>query len=165
MNQYTQNSRTLLVLLTLAALSGVGRAASAPAGGVFGRPATQRSEFLPVDRAFRVSAVAVGPAKVRVTWVIAPGYYLYRNRLSFAVASGGRLGSPALPRGESHTDDYFGTQIIYREILPLDIAVSRPAGASEPLTLSVGFQGCADAGLCYPPQTTRLDVAMPAPGR
>lgn len=130
--------------------------------GLFGPGRGHQSEFLPVEKAFRVSATASGPEQIRVTFVIAPGYYLYQRRLQFIASSPGvRLGSPVLPRGEPHTDEYFGTQTVYRGILEATLSVSRPAGASGAVTVSVGYQGCADAGLCYPPQTTPLTIELP----
>lgn len=130
--------------------------------GAFGPGGGRQTEFLPVEKAFRVSAAATGPEQIRVTFVIAPGYYLYQRRLQFTANSAGtRLGSPVLPRGEPHTDEYFGTQTVYRGILEATLSVSRPAGATGAVTVSVGYQGCADAGLCYPPQTTPLTIELP----
>jgi thiol:disulfide interchange protein DsbD len=130
--------------------------------GLFGSSGGRQTEFLPVEKAFRVSATATGPEQIRVTFVIAPGYYLYQRRLQFIASSPGvRLGSPVLPRGEPHTDEYFGTQTVYRGILEAMLSVSRPAGSSGAVTVSVGYQGCADAGLCYPPQTAPLTIELP----
>jgi thiol:disulfide interchange protein DsbD len=162
MNQYRSFGTLLLAICSgLAAVGAADLSAAAGLGALFDKPTSPRAEFLPVEKAFRVSAVAVGPEQIRVTWVIAPGYYLYQKRLTFAAtATGAKLGAPLLPKGESHTDEYFGTQIVYREVLPITVGVTR-AAATELLALTVGYQGCADAGLCYPPQTTRLNVAMP----
>jgi thiol:disulfide interchange protein DsbD len=162
MNQYRSHRALLLTICSgLATTGAAGRSAAASLGGLFDQPATQRSEFLPVEKAFRVSAVALGPEQIRVTWVIAPGYYLYQKRLKFSATATGVKLSPVLPKGESHTDEYFGTQVVYREVLPIAIGVARSTAAVQTLTLSVGYQGCADAGLCYPPQTTQLKIAMP----
>ena len=123
-----------------------------------------RDTFLPVEQAFRVSAEALAPDQVRVTWVIAPGYYLYQKRLKFALADGqpATLGPPQLPKGLDHTDEFFGTQTVYREILQVSLGVARAGQAAQALTLNVGYQGCADAGLCYPPQTSTLKLNLPA---
>jgi thiol:disulfide interchange protein DsbD len=162
MNQYRPISALLLAICSgLAAICTTAPATAAGLGALFDKPAAPRAEFLPVEKAFRVSAVAVGPEQVRVTWVIAPGYYLYQKRLKFAGAAPDVKLSPSLPAGESHTDEYFGTQVVYREVLPITVSVAR-GSAAGPLALSVGYQGCADAGLCYPPQTVQLKVAMPA---
>ncbi len=120
-------------------------------------------EFLPPEQAFQVSAQATGPDQVAVQWIIAPGYYLYRERLKFATSTTGvMLGKPDLPVGESHTDEFFGTQTVYREVLEAKLAVARAQGGELPLIVDVTYQGCADAGLCYPPQKSSLAVTLPA---
>jgi thiol:disulfide interchange protein DsbD len=115
-----------------------------------------QDDFLPVDQAFELH---IGPQEeggTLVRWDIAPGYYLYQERLSF-----GGLDAdfqPSLPPGEPYTDEFFGDSQIYRGSLEVDI----PQTAASSIVL--GWQGCADAGLCYPPQSKRvsLDGAGPA---
>jgi thiol:disulfide interchange protein DsbD len=119
--------------------------------------------FLPPEQAFRVSARATGPDQITLQYIVAPGYYLYRERLKFAAATPGVvLGKPDLPAGENHSDEFFGTQIVYREVLDAKLAVSRAGGAELPMILDLTYQGCADAGLCYPPQTQHLSLSLPA---
>jgi thiol:disulfide interchange protein DsbD len=119
-------------------------------------------EFLPPEEAFRLGAVAAGPDRVRVTWAIAEGYYLYRERLKFATTSdAAQLGAPTLPTGKTHTDEFFGTQEVYYGELVADVPVSRAPGGALVLPLAITYQGCADAGLCYPPITQTLDVDLP----
>ena len=130
-----------------------------------GGPAAGGDEFLDPDVAFRLAATAEGPDRVRLVWEIAPGYYLYRNRIKVAApGSQASLGALALPRGESHTDEYFGEQEIYRDELVASLPVARAGGSALALPLSVTYQGCADAGLCYPPLTRSLSVDLPAGG-
>jgi thiol:disulfide interchange protein DsbD len=120
-------------------------------------------EFLPPEQAFKVSAQAAGPDQVALQWIIAPGYYLYRERLKFAVSTPSvSIGKPDLPAGENHTDEFFGTQIVYRGVLEAKLPVARASGGELPVTVDVTYQGCADAGLCYPPQRASLAVALPA---
>lgn len=145
--------------------------AAAPASGLGALVGTRRAAnddgFLTVDQAFRVNAVADGPERVRVFFEIAPGYYLYRDRFKVKLANpapGARLGELALPSGETHEDEYFGKKEIYRGELAAQLPVARAAAQALELPLSVSYQGCADAGLCYPPQTTILNVALPATG-
>jgi thiol:disulfide interchange protein DsbD len=103
---------------------------------------------------------AVEGANVVVEWDVADGYYLYRDKMSFS-AGGAELGAPVFPAGEVHADEFFGEQIVFRGnsvvIIPL---LSTPPGAIT-LELLIRSQGCADFGLCYPPQkwTTTLNVA------
>ncbi len=122
-------------------------------------------EFLDPDIAFQLAATADGPDRVKIIWEIAPEYYLYRNRLKVTTASTGvTLGPLALPTGESHTDEYFGEQEVYREELIASLPVARPGGSALAVPLEVTYQGCADAGLCYPPITKTLNVDLPAGG-
>ena len=122
-------------------------------------------EFLDPDIAFQLAATADGPDRVKIIWEIAPEYYLYRNRLKVTTASAqATLGPLALPTGESHTDEYFGEQEVYREELIATLPVARPGGSALAVPLEVTYQGCADAGLCYPPITKTLNVDLPAGG-
>ncbi len=134
-------------------------AASLPASSV----PSNSGDFLPVDQAFRLDAVADGPDRVRIIWEIAPDYYLYRERLKVATDSNQvQLGAWTLPKGETKTDEYFGTQEVYHDELIALLPVSRAAGAAIELPLRVTYQGCAEAGLCYPPETRLLPVTLPA---
>lgn len=117
-------------------------------------------DLLPVDQAYALSAEAAGPDSVRVHWKIADGYYLYRHRTSVAAISpGATAGALRLPKGEPHEDEFFGKTETYRG----DLVATLPdiAGAAGSVTIKVKYQGCADAGLCYPPQTRMLTVALP----
>ena len=120
-------------------------------------------EFLPPDEAFQLVAIGDGPDKVRLEWVIHEGYYLYRSRIKVASTSkSAQLGTPSLPTGQTKTDEYFGTQEVYHEDLTATVPVARAAGGAIDLPIDVTYQGCADAGLCYPPITRNLRVSLPA---
>jgi thioredoxin:protein disulfide reductase len=122
-------------------------------------------EFLPVDEAFRLAATADGPDRVRLTWQIAEGYYLYRSKLqASATGTTVQTGRLNLPAGKSKTDEYFGTQEVYYQELVATLPVARSAASTEPVALEVTYQGCADAGLCYPPETRQMSVVLPAGG-
>jgi thioredoxin:protein disulfide reductase len=123
--------------------------------------AAGKDTFLPPDVAFRLAAVAESPTRVRLSWAITPGYYLYQSRLKFATASPGMtLGTAELPAGDTKNDEYFGKQIVYHGGLIAHLPVTHSAGAHA-LTLSVTYQGCAEAGLCYPPITKQFDLTLP----
>lgn len=120
-------------------------------------------DFLPVDQAFHFEAVPDGSNRVKLYWEIAEGYYLYRNRIKAGSATAGaQLGTLELPKGQPHDDEYFGTQEIYRQELIAIVPVTRAAGPALALTVTVGYQGCADKGLCYPPQKRAVSVDLPA---
>jgi thiol:disulfide interchange protein DsbD len=125
------------------------------------------SEFLPPDQAFRVEVAAEAADRVRVDFLVTPGYYLYRHRMSFrldeaAGATPATLGAAAIPEGEWKEDEFFGRQQVFHESVSVTIPVSRGPGAALELPLVVGLQGCADKGLCYPPEKRRFKVLLPA---
>jgi len=115
----------------------------------------------PVDEVFVLSAQATAPDRIEVRWRIADGYYLYRHRTSVkadAAFAGTRL---ALPSGKKYRDEFFGDVETYRQQLVGSLD-GTPASGATGTTLTVKYQGCADAGVCYPPQTRTLRVALPA---
>ena len=135
-----------------------------------GRAQLGDSEFLPPKEAFQVSATAEGADKIRVDFLIAPAYYLYRHRFSFAIdadatSPGAALGNAAIPEGEWKEDEFFGRQQVYYSAVSVTVPVSRAPGEALTLPLVIGLQGCADAGLCYPPEKRRLSVTLPATDR
>jgi len=118
------------------------------------------SDFLPVDQAFVLSASSPSRDLVLVRFDIADDYYLYRDKTRITVRTqDAQLGEPRFPRGEVQQDDYFGEQVVYRGELIAEVPVAAVAGASE-LPIEVSFQGCADAGLCYPPTSRQLTVTL-----
>jgi thioredoxin:protein disulfide reductase len=123
------------------------------------------NNFLTADQAFQVAATAAGADRVRIDWHIADGCYLYRSRIKVKTASPVELGTLALPEGKSQTDEYFGTQQIYEHSLSATLPVARAnALGAQALALDVTYQGCAHAGLCYPPVTKTLAVTLPPAG-
>lgn len=140
--------KTLLsALLVACAILPFGMPAHA-AGGIFG----DEPEFLEARDVLRVEVAGVTGDAVRMRATIAPGYYVYRHRLK--LEAGGTAIPLDLPRGESKTDEFFGTTEVYRDAVEFD---ARPAGAT---TVTLHWQGCADAGICYPPQ--KLALSLPA---
>jgi thiol:disulfide interchange protein DsbD len=149
--------RTILFLLGLALAGAVS------AQGLLG-PSTNQDQFLPVDQAFVFSATADGGGQVQLDWQIAPGYYLYRHRVSVKTATAGfTLGEIAMPPGKKKTDEFFGDVEVYYDALMATVPVTRPADASS-FEIAVSYQGCADAGLCYPPVTKTVAIDLPPSG-
>lgn len=111
-------------------------------------------EFLPVDQAFELQPLERREGKLLVSFRIADRYYLYRDRFKFTLTApaGAKLGAALLPPGLKYKDEYFGEVDIHRETLRAEL----PYRGTGPVTLSVSYQGCADAGLCYPVQTRTL---------
>lgn len=109
------------------------------------------ADFLPPDQAFRVSAVVDGNF-LRVRWVIADGYYLYKSRMEIKAESPDlTLSAPAWPHGIVKIDPFLGTQETYEQQVEASVAFTRFDYGAHPIELKVTYQGCAKAGLCYPP--------------
>ena len=120
-------------------------------------------DFLPPDEAFRFDAFPDGPDHVKLVWQIAEGYYLYRARVKVATTSEqAQLGALEMPTGETKSDEYFGKQEIYHHELVAGVPVARSSAAEIALPLKVTYQGCATAGLCYPPITKEITLTLPS---
>ena len=117
-------------------------------------------DFLDPEVAFRFSGRLAHPGQVELDWAIAPGYYLYQQRLKFASSTPGvTLGKPQLPAGDTKHDEYFGEQVVYHRELQAVLPFS--GLRSGTLEVAVTYQGCAEKGLCYPPITKKLSLALP----
>jgi thiol:disulfide interchange protein DsbD len=129
------------------------------------QPASAREDFLPPEQAYRYTAEAEGD-RIVIRWQIAPGYYLYKGKMGVAsTLATVQTATPEWPSGEQHTDEYFGTQEIYRGAIAVPVAFT-VQGSERPrkLPLELRLQGCADAGLCYPPLRWKTEVDLPAAG-
>ena len=118
-------------------------------------PFAQKVDFLPVAKAFAFSSEVLPSGETRLSWQIANNYYLYQKRFKFDGLDAAR--TPVLPQGEEHNDEFFGASQVYRN--QVDVLI--PAGASG--QVKVSWQGCADAGLCYPPQSQVVDLGGAQP--
>ncbi|WP_338923467.1 protein-disulfide reductase DsbD [Pseudomonas silesiensis] len=113
------------------------------------------ADFLPVREAFQLSLVDSTPQSIKLRFVATEGYYLYRHRFQFrAEPADVSLGAVQLPKGEQKHDEFFGDVEVYHGILEVEV----PRTDQRAFTLVVTYQGCADKGLCYPPETERLDI-------
>jgi thiol:disulfide interchange protein DsbD len=116
--------RTVLLACCLAL------SAAAGAQGLLG-PTSNQDQFLPVDEAFRFSASADGGGQVALDWQIAPGYYLYRHRVSAKTATAGFvLAEVAMPAGKKKTDEFFGDVEVYYDALAATVPVTRLRGSA-----------------------------------
>ena len=116
-------------------------------------PAHAAEEFLQPEQAFRLHVAKSGADEFQLTWSIAPGYYLYRDRMTAKASPSGTRLKTDLPPGIRKDDPNFGIMEVYHDNVTMKVV---PAGAAA---LDVTWQGCADAGLCYPPQTQTIQVA------
>ncbi|HDT6510070.1 TPA: protein-disulfide reductase DsbD [Klebsiella aerogenes] len=141
---------TLILLLCSASAS----------AGLFDAPG--RSNFVPADRAFAFD-FQQNQHDLNLSWRIKDGYYLYRKQITLTTKDAAIV-DPSLPPGEWHEDEFYGKSEIYRQRLTLPITLTQ---ASKAATLTVTYQGCADAGFCYPPETkvVPLSAVLAGPGK
>ena len=125
------------------------------------QPARAAEDYLPPEQAFQLSARMLDAATLELSYRIADGYYMYRDRFHFS-AQGATLGEPQFPHGVTKYDENFQKEVeTYHKEVVARIPVS---GASGPFTVDAVSQGCADKGLCYPPMTLKLNLSPQAIG-
>ena len=120
--------------------------------GLFDAPG--RSQFVPADRAF-VFDFQQNQHDLNLTWQVKDGYYLYRKQISIT-PSQADIAEIKLPPGVWHEDEFYGKSEIYRKQLTIPITVNQ---AKSGATLTITYQGCADAGFCYPPETKTVPLS------
>ena len=126
--------------------------------------ARAEQEFLDPKEAFVFSAAMHSPTEVDVHFRIAPEYYMYRERFAFQLApDAGLLGDAIYPKGVVKYDPTFERDLeVYHDQVTVRLPIT--AGGSGPMTLAVTSQGCANAGLCYPPMTSEVTITPTAAG-
>ena len=143
----------VLLVLVAAMLT----AAPASAQLLFG----PKNELLDPGKAFRISARALDERNVQVEFRIADGYYMYRDRFSFATESGKPLADVEIPRGTPKEDQFFGKTETFRRLVRIRVPISAEDAAKGSVNLKVTSQGCADIGVCYTPLEQTVRVALP----
>lgn len=124
----------------------------------------QAEEFLDPAVAFKPSVRALDGQTIEVRYEIAKGYYLYRHAFRVVLdGDGATLGELQIPKGKEKDDDNFGKVEVYYKQVAIRVPVERNVSGVLPLQLKVTAQGCADAGVCYPPQTQKLTLDLPDP--
>lgn len=153
--------RLLPLLLLLLCHPALASLFDRPATTTLGAALNNSRDFLPVAEAFVPSLVGRTDTAVRLRFVNAEGYYLYRHRFSVKSDPAGiALGELQLPAGKHKQDEYFGDVEVYYGVLDLEVPL--PPGNDQAFTLLLTYQGCADKGLCYPPETARLPIPAAA---
>lgn len=112
----------------------------------------QQQEFLPPELAFKLTATPQGNGHIQLHWDISEGYYLYRKQLVLHSEPAGRIQKLTLPDGIWKKDEFFGDSEVYYNTLEAHV------NASDAQALTVQYQGCAEAGICYPPQSRRISL-------
>ena len=121
-------------------------------------------EFLDPDIAFQADILAESPTSLLVRWTIAEDYYLYRDKLSVQLtdSEGVTVSAVEIPEGEVKHDEFFGdVQVFHNEVLAR-VALTRSSADATEINVKLGYQGCAEAGICYPPIKKQLAVTLAA---
>ncbi|MFZ3084446.1 protein-disulfide reductase DsbD [Rhodoferax ferrireducens] len=116
-------------------------------------PAHAQQDFLQPEQAFRLNVSKQADGQLRLNWDISQGYYLYRQQMKVEVDPVGSALKVEWPTGTRKTDETYGESEVYHD------QVTALLTAPDTQALTIGWQGCADAGLCYPPQTRRVNLA------
>jgi thiol:disulfide interchange protein DsbD len=127
-------------------------------------PQSGEPEFLKPDQAFVLTTEATDATTITARIRIEPGYYLYREKASVALVRGEgiKLGKPDISRGEVKNDPYLGkTEVIHNE-LTMRVPLERGTGSGRDLELEIGYQGCAEKGICYPPEKKKVSLKLAA---
>src|SRR5687767_7563705 len=122
-------------------------------------------ELLEPDKAFRFEARLKDARSIEVTYQIAPGYYLYRDKFKFSLApQDAKPGTPQLPPGKIKKDEFFGEVETYRDNLTIVVPFELAQSTAPAITLTAVSQGCADAGVCYVPHEQKAQLRLAAAG-
>ncbi|MFZ4699934.1 MAG: protein-disulfide reductase DsbD [Candidatus Methylumidiphilus sp.] len=132
----------------------------------FADPAKAMSpkDLLPPEKAFVLTARVESANEAVLAWDIAPGYYLYRSKFKFVSETQGfALGAARFPAGEKKHDETFGEMEIYRGHIEIPLPFTREQPSIQRAELAVTSQGCADAGICFPPHQQIVPLSLPSP--
>ena len=125
--------------------------------------AATEEELLEPEKAFALSVRARDAETIEAQWAIADGYYMYREKFKFESLDPAVQLKPArIPAGIKKRDEFFGEVETFRKGVKVELPIARAQSGAQNLKLRITSQGCADIGVCYPPQTRELSVALPA---
>lgn len=149
--------RSIPALVTGILLALVISLASLPAAAQ--SPFSTTPAFLDVDQAFSFYVSLDSRERISVHWIIAPGYYLYADKFSFRITEPADISGaliPVMPAGTAHEDEFFGKTTVYYQ--QTQSTLTLPPESPQRFFLEIGFQGCAQAGLCYPPAVRQIEI-------
>jgi thiol:disulfide interchange protein DsbD len=146
----------LLANIAFAQNSGLSASALATPGQSLGNQFTQ-PEFLPVEQAYPLAVESSANDTLRLVWQMPPGYYLYQHAFRFEISQAGTTTAltPDFPAALVREDEFFGRVEVYYDSVDITLVAPKPIAESQ---LRVTSQGCADAGLCYPPRTQTFAI-------
>ena len=135
--------------------------------GKTGNDLLSGDKVLPEDQAFIVEAIINSADSILVRMTPAQGYYLYQNKMQFALSSKDApvmLGKPMFPAAEQYLDPEFGDVPVYFKQVEIPLALMRTSTEAANLSVRIDYQGCKIDGICYPPMTKNFQLQLPAGG-
>ncbi|MBO68213.1 MAG: hypothetical protein CL398_07860 [Acidiferrobacteraceae bacterium] len=175
-SSWTKRITLLLIFLTLLCVIDIVRTAAATDTGVKNSEDQQstlvselldkignKSEFLDAEDAFKLNIEIADNHILVASFSIAPGYYLYREKISFAAAPGSvQIASYDLPPGIKKQDEYFGNVEIYKGVVNILLPILRDKNTLGEVTATIvaTYQGCAEDGICYPPSENTISIGI-----
>lgn len=131
--------------------------------GALGGSSLSGTEFPPADEVFIAEIFPIDGNTVELGIRIVPGFYVYKDKISIhSLSESAQASLPDLPLGEMKVDDSFGEMEVYHDSILAKVAIARATAEPMDLEFEVKYQGCADGGLCYMPQTKVIKVSLPA---
>ncbi|MFA7241576.1 MAG: protein-disulfide reductase DsbD [Sulfuricellaceae bacterium] len=119
-------------------------------------------EFLPADQAFQLFVKATDAHTLEADFEVAEGYYLYRDKIKFTLKNGvTSIKHVALPTGEIKNDPGFGRVVVYHHPFQAVVTLKNSGEQAKQIILNAVFQGCSEKGICYPPQSKSINLALP----
>ena len=131
---------------------------------------TKQEAFLPPDQEFGLEVSVRDGRTLLAAFKVAPGYYLYRDKVSLSIkgasakSAGIKISGISMPEGEIKHDANFGDTAVFHQPFQAEITLERTGGAAQNFTLEAGYQGCKDKSLCYPPINKSINIALPEAG-
>ena len=165
---YTPLTQNVKLIPVAYSETGTPALSSSKSSGLLARLQTEppvpavEEEFLPVEKAFKVEVRSADAQTLVARLSPAESYYLYRDKIHITIASGEKvvIESVQLPSGEIKQDPNFGKTEVFHAPFQAVIRLRRDSPDQLPLVLSVGFQGCSEKGLCYPPTTRQFPITL-----
>jgi thiol:disulfide interchange protein DsbD len=136
-------------------------------GDSLGLDASSQDEFLSPDQAFKLTTRVIDPTTIEATWQIAPHHYLYQEKFNAKVLSGDgvTLGKLSVSKGEIKHDKILNKTLeVHHNSATATIQLNRTNPAAQTIKMQIGYQGCSEAGICYPPQKKMVAFDLPAAG-
>lgn len=121
--------------------------------------AVDSDDILPPEQAFQLSTEVLSNDKIKLSWQIADGYYLYKNKIHVS-ALNSELILPNFPTAEQKHDQFFGDVEIYQHHLDLELTIKQQNPKTNNINLELFYQGCATVGVCYMPIQKQIVIDL-----